>query len=284
MNVEELLSFLNEQDYKVSVDGKHKRNAYNDIIELEELDSGSLVVHVGRDSLYNSLPEYMFHVTDRFDNLSANKERESFIQECQKQTEEQRKAQMFFAPFDWALLGLRVGIRRKVCGLVDENKVIIKILADDLSEEYSANKYVRKTLPFLPSCKYVRGSVTLLTFVLRKVLSNEGLRIVLQNQMGEYCDEKPRYGEHIGADLSDMYVGNMYEENVLVYKVHYWPEDECDEHFPAFLHDLEVYRQFVEDYFVSVEAKISFDLVSDAPTLRISDVLVHNYLNYNTNL
>ena len=89
LNVEELLLFLRNSHCKISFDGPHKRNAYNDITGIEE-NGDKLMVHVGRNSLYDSLPEYLFHPINRFDNLPVGEEKTRFVDECQKQEEEQR--------------------------------------------------------------------------------------------------------------------------------------------------------------------------------------------------
>ena len=69
INVETLLSYFPQGRCKVALKGLHKRNTYNDIIETEEMLNGTMHITVGRNSIYNALPEYMFHPIDRFDNL-----------------------------------------------------------------------------------------------------------------------------------------------------------------------------------------------------------------------
>ena len=58
INIELLLSYFPEGSLKVAMRGLHKRNAYNDIVDTEEKKDGTVVVGVGRNSLYNALPEY----------------------------------------------------------------------------------------------------------------------------------------------------------------------------------------------------------------------------------
>ena len=243
LNVEELLLFLRNSHCKISFDGPHKRNAYNDITGIEE-NGDKLMVHVGRNSLYDSLPEYLFHPINRFDNLPAGEEKTRFVDECQKQEEE----------------------------------------PDDLTEMQRANRYIRRTLPFLPVCRHVRGNRTLLTLMLRKVLSDDGIRIESTSGGIIFNDENPRYEDCVGGGLSDLYAGNVYEEDVLTYVIHYWSDERCDASFHTFLDEMEVFRQFIQDFFISVEEQICFDITNNAGLLRLSDTVVYNYLNYNTNL
>ena len=69
INAELLLSYYPKGRCKVCLKGLHKRNTYQDIIEMTPFDDNSFLLTVGRNSLYNALPEYMFHPIDRFDNL-----------------------------------------------------------------------------------------------------------------------------------------------------------------------------------------------------------------------
>ena len=49
--------------------------------------------------------------------------------------------------------------------------------------------------------------------------------------------------------------------------------------------EIEEFRDFVQDYFLSVDSVLEFDIHNDdAPALRLNDTVLYNYLNYNTNL
>ena len=58
INIEDVLSYLPKDSYRISISGLHKRNSYKDIISYEETSDGKTEFHVGRNGLYNSLPEY----------------------------------------------------------------------------------------------------------------------------------------------------------------------------------------------------------------------------------
>ena len=76
INIELLLSYFPEGTLKVAMRGLHKRNTYNDIIDVDENKDGTIVVGVGRNSLYNTLPEFLFHPIDRFDSIPKSEEKE----------------------------------------------------------------------------------------------------------------------------------------------------------------------------------------------------------------
>ena len=284
INVEVLLSYFPEGTLKVAMRGSHKRNTYNDIIESEEKKDGTVVVGVGRNSLYNALPENMFHPIDRFDNIPKAEEKERFAEEYEKQEREKELAYKFFAPIDSLLLKLRVDIRERLRFFSESNKVLNDILGDRLTKEQLDNRFIRNTLPFLPSCKHIRGNKTLLTLLLRKVFMEEGLKICVHKEVREFVDEVPRYPDSLDFSLDEAYLGNVYKDHVVVYDIDYWSDDNCDDHFPQFLEDVELYRLFIQDYFLAIGEFLQFNISQNEAPLRISDEIVYNYLNYNTNI
>ena len=58
INVELLLSYFSPGSFKVLMKGLHKRNVYHDILNVEEKTDGTMDVEIGRNSIYNALPEY----------------------------------------------------------------------------------------------------------------------------------------------------------------------------------------------------------------------------------
>lgn len=284
INVELLLSYLPPGSCKVVMKGLHKRNSYNDIIDVEERTDGTLCVGVGRNSLYNALPEFMFHPIDRFDNLPKSEEKERFAEEYEQQEREKELAYRFFAPVDILLLCLRMDVREKLREYTEHNKVLYEIIGDRLTDGQRNNRFVKQTIPFLVSCKTIRGDKTLLTLLLRKVLMEEGLRIELHRKHLEFSDQTPKYDCTTGASVGDCYAGDAYDEDVTVYDVHYWSDEDCDERFLQFLGEIEVFRLFVQDYFMSVDSLLYFNICHDEAPLRLSDDIFYNYLNYNTNI
>ena len=284
INVELLLSYYPEGSCKISLKGSHKRNVYNDLLDLAEGHNGTLLIGIGRHSLYDALPEIMFHPIDRFDNLPKLEEKERFAEEYEAQEKEKENAHKFFAPLDLMLLRLRMETRERLRVYTESDKIMIDILGDRITEEQRQNRFVRQVIPFLPSCKNIRGNKTLISLMLRKIFMEEGISIRVKDKKHEFHDPNPRYGEHLPAGLDALYVGNKYDEQVSTYSIHFWSEDECNTHFLQFVEEVETLRLFIQDYFMSVDEILHFEIVKDEEPLRLSDETKLNYLNYNTNV
>lgn len=284
INIELLLSCFPDGMCKVSFDGMHKRNSYNDFMGLDDLTDNNLLLSVGRPSLYNALPELLFHPIDRFDNLSPTDDKDKFEEEYDAQEREKDQAHKFFAPFDLMLLRLRMMVRERLDVYAETDKIMIDILGDEITETQKQNRFVKKVLPFLPLCKSIRGNKTYLTLMLRKIFLEEGLTIDIGEQKHSFTDAHPQYNAQLGSDFDDFYLGNTYDEQVTTYDIHYWSEDDCDEHFLQFIEELEVFRGFIQDYFIAVDGILRFDVNCYDDTLRLADETKYNYLNYNTNI
>lgn len=285
INIEEILSYLPKGSYRIFINGLHKRNSYKDIISCEETSDGITEFHVGRNGLYNSLPEYMFHPINRFDNIPEREKKERFAEEYAKQELEKENAHKFFSPIDVLLLDLKTKVKDKINQLASDNIIIQNIIGDTLPEKEKSNRFIKRTIPFLPNCKRIRGNTTLITLMLRKVLFEEGLFLKKENIESEVLDNEPQYNYKVtDHQIDSIYLGNQFSENITTYTINYWSDEECSEHFNLFLEELETYRLFIKDYFFSVEDDLCFHLCSDYPTLRVSDDIIYNYLNYNTNL
>lgn len=283
LNAEVLLDYLEPGSFAVKFCGLHKRNSYRDVQNIEQVHNRQ-TVFLGRNSIYNSLPEYVFHSIDRFDHIPQRDRKEKFAEEYAKQEEEKERAYKYFAPIDTLLLQVRLKVREILRAYVDTNTIVQDILLDKLSVEQRDNRFIRKTIPYITSCKSIRGNRTLITLLLRKVLMEEGVHLSVQRKPTDFTDANPRYDDSEGAAVGAVYAGNSFQESTLTYTLAYWAEDECNEDFLRFLHDIETYRQFVQDYFLSVDSLLVFDLTKEEAPLRISDTTKYNYLNYNANL
>ena len=284
LNVELLFSFYPKGHCKASFKGLHKRNAYSDIIDIEQGDKDTLLVDIGRNSLYDALPEYMFHPIDRFNELPKLEKKERFIEEYEKQEKEKENARRFFAPIDTLLFKLKMDVRERLLPYCQSNKALIDIIADEMTQEQKNNRFIKQVVSFLPSCKNIRGNKTLMTLMLRKVFIEEGLRIDVRHKSLEFTDDTPRYDYTLGSNLGDCYVGNTYNVPTSVYDIHYWSDDECNDNFLTFVKEVDHLRIFIQDYFMSVDEVLIFNVSHDGPPLRLNDDIVFNYLNYNTNI
>lgn len=292
INAEVLLSGIEEGSCKVRFNGPHSRNAYNDLVGWEQTADSSLM-HLGRASIYNSLPEMMFHSVDRFDNLPEKNEKDRFKKECDALEKEIMNAHRFFAPVDLMLLQMRMKVREQLEVYARTDKVMIdllkQVLSDlhndkELAETVFQNRFVKQVLPFLPFCKTIRGNKTAITLMLRKVFKEEGLELKEHKEEIEFRDEISRYDDSIGDCIDDLFVGNTFSQQIVSYDISYWTNDEIDEGFKVFLDDIEVFRQFVQDYFFAVEDTLRFHICHHGESTCLADDNNYYYLNYNTYL
>ena len=243
INIEDILSYLPKGSYRIFINGLHKRNSYKDIICCEETSDGITEFHVGRNGLYNSLPEYMFHPINRFDNIPEREKKERFAEEYAKQELEKENAHKFFSPIDVLLLDLKTKVKDKINQLASDNIIIQNIIGDTLPEKEKSNRFIKRTIPFLPNCKRIRGNTTLITLMLRKVLFEEGLFLKKENIESEVLDNEPQYNYKVtDHQIDSIYLGNQFSENITTYTINYWSDEECTEHFNLFLEELETYR------------------------------------------
>lgn len=284
INAELLLSYYPKGTCKVAFSGLHKRNTYNDVVEMEELTDNGMLLTLSRNSLYNALPEYMFHPIDRFDNIPKSEEKERFEEELERQAEEIANAYKFFAPFDLLLLKLKTQVREKIEAYAKENIIMQQILGDTLTPQQRSNRFIRQMMTYLPECRLIRGNKTLLTFILRKIFLEEGIHIQLHTETHTMQDEHPRYDDSLGLALDEGFVGNIYSETVTTYHIQYWDDDACDKMFFHFLDEMEEFRLFVKDYFLAIEEELHFDIVHEEVPLQLGEETIPHYLNYNINL
>lgn len=286
ITAETLLNYLPSSDRHVELKGSHKRNAYEDILSISQEDC-QMTVELSRDGLYDILPEALFHPVDRFENLPANDYKERFAEEYEMQQLEEANARRFFAPFDKFILGLRCGISRLKNERYSGNAILCDVICDNIDEKFLRNRFVRKTLPFIPLARRIRGDRTLITIILRKILSDEGIVMKINDTPRLFSDAEPRYNSDLGSyrvDSDRIYAGAEYVENVTEYEVVYWSEEECDENFLQYVNEINEFEQFVNDFFVSIESRIRFQVTTTSLPTRLSDDLYYNYLDYNTNL
>lgn len=283
IDAEVLWELYPENMFAVKFCGMHGRNTYKDILEIED-NNGELLIHLGRNSLYNSLPEYLFHSIDRFDNILEREKKQKFAEEYSKQEREKEQAYRFFYPIDTFLFSLRLQVRERLSKYAESNTIIQNIILDRLTKEQRENRFIKKAIPFITSCKNIRGDRTLITLLLRKILLDEGITVNLQGCEAEFTDDKPRYPESLGAEVGDIFAGNKYSDSVIIYSIRYWSDETCDCNFMSFIDELEAFRQFIQDYFLSVDSILKFEVFKDANPLRISDTTIYNYLNFNTNI
>lgn len=286
MKAETLANYLSHKHLRIEFKGTHKRNAYEDILSITEAD-GEHVIEVSRDSLYDILPEALFHPIDRFDNISANEYKDRFAEECELQQTEESNARKFFAVFDKFIFDLSCELNRIKDEYYSDNAALCTIICDTIPDNYLKNRFVKKLMPFIPLCNKIRGDKDMITIIIRKILNDEDIELKMHLNPKLHTDADPLYNASLNNDIDDSgsyYLGNQYYETVSEYEVVYWNDDECNESFLSFISEMQTFENFVNDFFVGIESSIKFKIETiDLPT-RLSDKSSYNYLGYNTNL
>lgn len=286
IKAETLLSYLPRDKRSIELKGSHKRNAYEDIAGIEVDESGIFNIGISRNSLYDILPECLFHPIDRFDNIPANEYKERFKEECEQQQIEEDNARKYFQSFDKVLIELS--------SIVTESKnnethtqILGNIICDNLPKIYQSNRFVNKAKEYMPMCHRIRGNKSLLSLMIRHILFDEHIKIYDSQIQSLTKDTMPRYNYRLDDENSaddELFLGSEFEEDITIYDIHYWNEDECGQDFLSFVRDMEVFENFLNDYFIGIESKLKFNISSTSLPVRLSDDVFYTFLDYNTNI
>ena len=286
IRAEVINNYLGATKKDISFIGNHNRNAYKDVASISQVDE-TIKVELSKQGLYDILPEALFHPIDRFENIPANEYKERFAEEVEQQRSEEINARAFFSLYDNFIFGLSsvvVDIKQKeYC----DNRILSEIICDSLPQEYKTNRFINRTKEFIPQCKNIRGDVTKISLMLRKVMADEGLKLEPNISSRRYTDEHPKYSCQVAQEddeASEVYLGNTFDENMLSYDIYYWDDNFCDKSFLKFVHEIRSFEEFLNDYFMGVETSICFNISTRTLPVRLSDEMLYNYLDYNTNI
>lgn len=265
--------------------GNHKRDAYGDILSVSD-DNGKIKTDLSRQGLYDTLPEALFHPIDRFDNIPANEYKERFEEELEQQRIEESNGRAFFLPYDKFIFELSTIVSQIKNTEYDNNHVLSEIICDNWSEDVETNRFIAHVKEFIPRCRTLRGNTTLITLMLRKVMADEGIKLVASEKAESFEDISPRYDCALPQrdNTDEMYLGNRFDENVLRYDIQYWNDDFCNDEFLGFVDEIGVFEDFINDWFMGIGTSIRFNITAQTLPVRLSDELSYNYLNYNTNI
>lgn len=286
IKAEALLSYLPRDKRSIELKGTHRRNAYEDIVDVIDDEGGIVNIAIARNSIYDILPECLFHPIDRFDNIPANEYKERFKEECERQQIEEDNARKYFQPFDNVIMELST-IITELKNDETYSHILEDIVCDSLPDIYRNNRFVKKTRVFMPMCRIIRGNKSLLTLMIRYILCDEHIRIYECHQQSLIKDTTSRYNYRLNDDTSsdnNFFLGNEFYEDITAYNIHYWSEEECGQDFLTFVSDMEVFEDFLNDYFMSVETCLKFNITTTSLPVRLSAETFYTFLDYNTNI
>ena len=280
IKAETLLAYLSKNKRAIDLKGSHNRNAYEDISAINEEESGIINVSIARNGIYDILPESLFHPIDRFDNIPANEYKERFKEECEQQQIEEDNARKFFKPFDNIIMELNTIVYNLKNDIYDSN-ILKEILCDKLPGRYRRNRFIKKTIEYIPICRNIRGNKSLILLMLRHTLLDEHIRISEFRNQASMQDIQPRYNYQLVDSASsddDYFLGNEFDEDITTYNIQYWSD------FLVFIEEMNVFEDFLNEYFIGIETCIKFNITKMSLPVRLSDEVFYTYLDYNTNI
>lgn len=286
IKAESLLAYVPRDKRRLEIRGAHKRNAYEDIADISDDEDGISTISLSRNGMYDILPECLFHPIDRFDNIPANEYKERFKEECEQQRQEEDNARKYFQPFDTFLFEISTSVNDMGNnGQIDS--LLSDIICDSFPQQYKDNRFIRKAKEFIPRCKNIRGNKGLFTMMLRHILFDECITINEHLEATDIKDQNPRYNFRLDATNGNdesLFLGNNFDEDITVYDIQYWNENECSETFLTFISEIKTFEKFLNEYFMSIECSLRFDISTISLPVRLSDDICFNYLDYNTNI
>lgn len=191
------------------------RKSYRNDIELINQNKGDseedILIEINRDSIYDKLPEGLFHQTKGGGNTSGLK---AMVGEYRRYREEERQARKFFQPIEQEFFRYAVMVEE------EERKLQYGILNGNLESDFYRFWNIDTALPkkpasilvlIMPWIRQIKGDINLtakaLSMILAKPVKAE-IKVV-EEQMNEGT------GFRLGADASlsmDTVCGNQFAE------------------------------------------------------------------------
>jgi len=156
---------------EVKFDGAFERNYKKDINSLRvDMVKQAISLHLTRNSLYDVLPEGLFHPVSRYGGLDAKELKAEF----KKQKQEEEKARRFFQPFDQEFLLQRVQLELSVRNLFENPMSVFESLFPNRTG--IPQKFYRQLLKYLPFTNYFKGNAELTAQCLAEIV-DENVRV-----------------------------------------------------------------------------------------------------------
>ncbi|HEX8549650.1 MAG TPA: type VI secretion system baseplate subunit TssG [Cytophagaceae bacterium] len=185
--------------------GQHKRSYRRDLdeayIEVNKNNQNHLVFKLNRDSIYDSLPESLFHHIAMPQQGSTVK---NMVGSYRKRKEEEKQARAFFAPIENEFFFQRAFIE-----LMEQE--FLEGLNKNNFDDYFLNffnipsglpaDFVKKFAVLLPYCDKIIGNLSI-TFKSLELILGENVKFEIKDSVIEDIDNACRLSESIlGVDL-----------------------------------------------------------------------------------
>ena len=217
-DIEIILSSAFERNYK-----KDLSDVYVDMVKRV------ISLHITRNSLYDNLPEGLFHPVTRYSNLDPDDRKKEF----KKQKQEEGKSRKFFRPYDKEFLAQKAQLE------IETRKLIQDLLAESekwfINETNIPRQYFRRLVKYLPFTNKVKGNLGLtaqcLSEILETKISANSYYKTQNPTLSAQFDENIMGSSYLGENLI---CGNSLSEDVLVWE------------FAVLLNDEKMLEQYVD--------------------------------------
>lgn len=160
-------------DLIIKHSGSFRKSYRNDIETAAQAkdDSGQVIIEINRDSIYDKLPEGLFHQTRGGSNTAGLK---GMVGEYRRYREEERQARKFFQPIEQELFRYAVMVEQ------EERKLQYGILNGNLESDFYRFWNIDQSLPkkpasvlvlIMPWIRQIKGDMQLTAKALSMILA-----------------------------------------------------------------------------------------------------------------
>jgi hypothetical protein len=281
-------SGLDFEKILVRHDGLFKRNFSKDISDVYyDMVKEMLTLHISHDSLYDILPDGLFHHI--FSDFNPENRRLEF----EKLKEEEKNARKFFLPFDYEFfiqyVKLELTLRKY---FKNPEKFVHQLL---LFEKSIAEEYAVKLASYLLFVDKIIGNVELTAKCLADILGQEVKYAIyyLNDNLSFSNNQIENLQLNMGGILGDNYIcGSTVSEgrNVWEFSILLKENKAVEKYVEQENNQINEVLQVFYEYFIPIEIEVKTKIISEKTTPFIigedstkqTDEMANSYLGYNT--
>ena len=267
--------------------GMHERTGKGDSLMVSAASSSKrhqVRFSLKRNSLYHTLPEYLFHPLDRYANCDGDKE--TFLENRTAQKQIEQNALEYFHPFDTILTRMRVGFQDHLNSSILDNESFI---IDFITENESINKnnlYIRRALPYILQLRANRGSKALITVLVNEVFGSGLVDYSCRNMENPVEIDSTACHITLEGVIDDLFCGETIMDWSEVFEIKYQLKLKTHEDIEQTARNIEDFIKFASRWFLSANQmfNVVFGDFSKEPIISDSAIDGELFLNYNTQL
>ena len=220
-------SAITINDFVISNKGTFSRAYRRDVINVDDvLHDNMLTLNLSRNSLYDILPEGLFHVPH------VSKESESYTTRRKVVKKEEQDARLFFAPLESEFFYQRLEIERNERELLND----FYNLKDDFLVNFwrldtnIPNRYILKLIKLLPHSHKIAGDLELTRLCLEKILEENVSfsKKYIEKTNNEIEKDKAHSENDFRLGVNSVLEGDSYEILTPLLKVTIGPLDQSN--------------------------------------------------------